>query len=159
MNTRLQVEHPVSEIITGLDLVEQQIRIAANQLLEYKQQQISMQGHAIECRINAEDPKNDFQPQPGKITKLKLPSSSDSVRLDTHIEEGYEVPPFYDSMIGKLIVRGETRKEAIAKTKQALQEITIEGIPTTIPTLLKVLSHKSFQDGSYSTKIMENIAV
>lgn len=156
MNTRLQVEHPVTEMATGIDIVKEQLKIAANHKLSISQSEITWNGHAIECRINAEDPQNNFRPSPGKITRFDPPEVSSKVRLDTHVKEGYEVPAFYDSMIAKLIVHGETRKEAIELMKQSLQSFEIEGIKTTIPLLQSILQNEEFLSGNYTTQFLEN---
>ncbi|RME04947.1 MAG: acetyl-CoA carboxylase biotin carboxylase subunit [Planctomycetota bacterium] len=156
VNTRLQVEHPVSEQITQVDIVQEQIKIAANAPLSYRQNEIRFQGHAIECRINAEDPERNFRPSPGKITRFR-PPTADYIRLDTHIHEGYTIPPFYDSMIAKLIVWGENRTQAIERTKQALEQFQIEGVKTTLNLLQKVLELDSFQNGTYHTKTLEEL--
>ena len=131
MNTRVQVEHPITEMVTGIDVVVEQLRIAAGYGLSYRQNEIHVHGHAIECRINAEDPKT-FAPSPGKITQYFSPSGC-GVRFDSHLYPGYEIPSYYDSLIGKLICHGQTREQAIAKTLQALDELIIEGIKTNIP--------------------------
>lgn len=131
MNTRVQVEHPVTEMITGLDIVVEQLKIAAGYGLSYHQDEITIRGHAIECRINAEDPKT-FMPSPGKIDQLFTPSGS-GIRFDSHLYQGYSIPSYYDSLIGKLICHGQTRRQAIAKTLHALDELVIEGIKTNIP--------------------------
>ncbi|MCX7761127.1 MAG: acetyl-CoA carboxylase biotin carboxylase subunit [Hydrogenothermaceae bacterium] len=153
MNGRIQVEHPVSEMITGIDLVAWQIRIADGQKLNIKQQDIRWNGHAIEFRINAEDPES-FTPSPGTITKLYIPGGF-GVRVDTHIYQGYTIPPFYDSLIAKLIVWGQTREEAIERGKRALKEFIIEGVKTTIPFHLKILEHPEFLKGSYTTSLVD----
>ncbi|MEJ5172758.1 MAG: acetyl-CoA carboxylase biotin carboxylase subunit [Hydrogenothermaceae bacterium] len=153
MNGRIQVEHPVSEMITGIDLVAWQIRIADGQKLNIKQQDIKWEGHAIEFRINAEDPET-FTPSPGTITKLYIPGGF-GVRVDTHIYQGYTIPPFYDSLIAKLIVWGKTREEAIERGKRALKEFIIEGVKTTIPFHLKILEHPEFLKGSYTTSLVD----
>jgi biotin carboxylase len=139
-NTRLQVEHPVTEMITGVDLVKEQIRIAFGERLSLRQKYIEFKGVAIECRINAEDPSNGFSPCPGLITEYNAPGGP-GVRVDTHVHCGYEIPPHYDALIGKLIVHKETRDEAIACMRRALQEFVIEGIKTTIPLYLDVFGH------------------
>ncbi|MBU2436855.1 MAG: acetyl-CoA carboxylase biotin carboxylase subunit [Candidatus Omnitrophica bacterium] len=154
MNTRIQVEHPITEMITGVDLVKEQIRIAAGQRLAYQQQDISCNSHSIECRINAEDPDNNFMPSPGKVT-FYSPSGGIGVRVDSHLYAGYSIPPYYDSLIAKLIVHADDRKQAIARMRRALGEFIIEGIKTTIPFHLKVLNHGDFQRGEYSTKFIE----
>ncbi|WP_369899703.1 acetyl-CoA carboxylase biotin carboxylase subunit [Bacillus manliponensis] len=150
MNTRLQVEHPVTEEITGLDLVEQQLRIASGEALSFTQDEVKRSGHAIEARVYAEDPKTFF-PSPGKITALTLPSS---IRIDHFVEEGVTITPFYDPMIAKIIAHGETREEAIQKLQSALQELQIEGIKTNTPMLLQVLEDEVFQGGIYTTSFV-----
>lgn len=159
MNKRIQVEHPVTEMITGLDIVEQQIKIAANHMLDKSQKDIRFQGHAIECRINAEDPANNFQPQPGKITKFQVPPepAEGKIRLDTFVEEGYQIPPFYDSMICKVIVWSDTRAKALEIMEKSLKSFVIEGIPTTIPFALRILQEPSFRQGHYHTQIVEEM--
>ncbi|CAM4248968.1 biotin carboxylase [Bacillus manliponensis] len=150
MNTRLQVEHPVTEEITGLDLVEQQLRIASGEALSFTQDEVKRSGHAIEARVYAEDPKTFF-PSPGKITALTLPSS---IRIDHFVEEGVTITPFYDPMIAKIIAHGETREEAIQKLQSALQELQIEGIKTNTSMLLQVLEDEVFQGGIYTTSFV-----
>ena len=132
MNTRIQVEHPVTEMVTGLDLVRLQLQVAAGDPLPLTQEQVTFTGHAIECRINAESPEQDFRPSPGRITRW-APPEGPGVRLDTHCFEGYVVPPFYDSLLGKLIVHGRDRAEALRRTKAALRTFEVEGVATTIP--------------------------
>jgi acetyl-CoA carboxylase biotin carboxylase subunit len=154
MNTRIQVEHPVTEAVTGIDLVRAQILVAAGEKLEFSQKSIMMAGHSIECRINAEDPFNDFRPCPGTITDFHLPGGM-GVRVDTHCYSGYEVPPNYDSMIAKLIVHAPTREAAIARMLRALDEFVIMGIKTTIPLHKRILQHALFAKGQYSTKFLE----
>src|SRR5207253_8779410 len=132
VNARIQVEHPVTELVTGIDLIKQQIRIAAGETLHLKQKDITQRGHAIECRINAEDPANNFRSSPGVITRWQPPGGP-GVRLDTHACQGYRVPPNYDSMVAKLLVHQPTRTEALACMKRALSEFVVEGIKTTIP--------------------------
>jgi acetyl-CoA carboxylase biotin carboxylase subunit len=151
MNCRLQVEHTVSEERTGKDLVIAQIEIAAGKALTWKQSDIPMSGHVIECRINAEDPANNFAPAPGKVTVWE-PPSGDGIRVDTHVEAGYVVPPFYDSLLAKLIVRGATRDDAIAKMIAALTAFRVEGVPTTIPMHIKILQSDAFRTGNYDTR-------
>jgi acetyl-CoA carboxylase biotin carboxylase subunit len=150
MNTRIQVEHPVTEVVTGVDLVKAQIRVASGEKLWLKQDDIKIKGHAIEFRINAEDPDKNFAPCPGKIDGYIAPGGP-GVRVDSHCYTGYTVPQYYDSMIAKLIVHGENRTEAIARGKRALDEFAITGINTTIPFHLKVLNHPKFISGDYST--------
>ncbi|MFC1529847.1 acetyl-CoA carboxylase biotin carboxylase subunit [Gemmatimonadota bacterium] len=146
MNTRIQVEHPVTEEVTGLDLVKEQIRIAAGEGLSVTQEEISFEGHSIECRINAEDPDNNFTPSPGRIESLHKPGGN-GIRVDTHIYAGYVIPPFYDSLLGKLICWAPTRAEAIARMKGALEEFVIEGVKTTIPLHLRIMSDPVFIEG------------
>jgi len=155
MNTRIQVEHPVTEIVSGIDLVKHQILVARGDKLNFSQKDITIKGHAIECRINAEDPSRNFMPSPGRIEKLILPGGP-GIRVDTHIYEGYTVPPFYDSLIVKLIAYGMNRAEAIERMQRALEEIKIEGIKTTIPLYQKIFEHPAFLSGRYSTKWLEN---
>ncbi|MDM5340610.1 acetyl-CoA carboxylase biotin carboxylase subunit [Fictibacillus enclensis] len=153
MNTRLQVEHPVTEEITGVDLVALQIKIAANEVLVLQQDDIKIKGHAIENRLYAEDPKTFF-PSPGTLTTLDLPK--DGVRLDFGVEQGNKVTPFYDPMIGKIITFGKDRKAAIEQMKQVLEEMKVEGIKTNLPLLQEILDSKAFTDGNYTTKFVEN---
>jgi acetyl-CoA carboxylase, biotin carboxylase subunit len=153
MNTRIQVEHPITEEVTDYDLVREQIKVAAG--IEISGKNYFPKMHAIECRINAEDYLNNFRPSPGKITNLHIPGGN-GIRVDTHIYDGYTVPPFYDSMIAKLIAVARTREEAIYKMKRALEEFVIEGIETTIPFHIKLMKDKRFFDGIYTTKFMEN---
>ncbi len=150
MNTRIQVEHPVTEMITGVDLVKEQIRIALGKPLSLTQKQVTIQGHAIECRINAEDVKENFRPSPGKITQLILPGGY-GVRIDTHIYPGYEVPPYYDSMLAKLIVYAPTRKEAIRKMIVALEQFMVDGITTNIEFHYSLLHTQEFISGDVDT--------
>ena len=154
VNARIQVEHPVTEMITGLDLIQQQIRIAAGEELPFKQRTVMSNGSAIEARINAEDPDAGFRGSPGKITKLRLPGGP-GVRWDSHVHEGYVVPPYYDSLIGKLIVHRPTRAESIACMRRALDEFTVEGIKTTIPLLRKIFNHSAFIEGKVDTTFIE----
>jgi acetyl-CoA carboxylase biotin carboxylase subunit len=159
MNTRLQVEHPVTEMISGRDIVQEQLRIAAGHRLSFTQEEISLKGHAIECRINAEDPSNDFVPSPGKIKSFepRLDAGPGEVRLDTHVREGYEIPVYYDSMICKVIAHGKDRKEAIATMSRALRDFRIEGIKTTIPLHLEILDSEVFRSGEYNTGSLDSI--
>jgi len=154
MNTRIQVEHPVTELITRIDLIKEQIRIAAGERLGVRQKDIQFSGHAIECRINAEDPAKNFTPSPGRI-ELFIPAGGPNVRVDSHAYTGYKIPSYYDSMIGKLIVWGRTREEALATMRRALEEMTIEGVKTTIPFQKQILAHKSFNEGKYDTGFVE----
>ncbi len=153
MNTRVQVEHCVTEMMTDIDIVKTGIRVAAGEKLPYKQEDIRIKGHVIECRINAEDPVT-YIPSPGKITKLIL-SGGPFVRVDTAMYEGYDIPPYYDSLIAKLLVWGEDRDEAIARMKRALGEFIVEGVSTTIPFHLKVMDNKVFQGGKFHTDFIE----
>jgi len=153
MNTRIQVEHPVTEMVSGKDLIAYQIRVAAGEELDLDH--VSLKGHAIEFRINCEDYLNDFRPAPGKVEKLLLPGGF-GVRVDTHLYEGYQVPVYYDSLLGKLIVWGESREEAIKRGKRALQEFVIGGkLKTTIPLHLQILENESFLRGDYDTRTLE----
>lgn len=154
MNTRIQVEHPVTEELTGVDIVCEQIKIAAGEKMDLKQDEIRFRGHVIECRINAEDPSKGFMPAPGKIETFNQPGGH-GVRLDTHAYSQYVIPPYYDSMIGKLIVRGRDRNEAIRKTLVALDEFVIEGIPTTIDFHKLILTHDNFVSGNFDTSFIE----
>jgi acetyl-CoA carboxylase biotin carboxylase subunit len=156
MNTRLQVEHPVTEMITGADIVEQQLRIAANEPLAISQDQVAINGHAIELRINAEDPAQGFKPDPGTISRFE-PPAGDGIRIDTHVTSGYRIPPFYDSMIAKLIVSGPTREAAIERAEQALAAFTIEGVKTTIPIHQRILGEPVFREGRYDTLWLERL--
>jgi acetyl-CoA carboxylase biotin carboxylase subunit len=153
MNTRLQVEHPVTELITGVDLVHLQLKVAAGEPLELTQDDIELRGHAIEFRITAEDPAIDFRPQTGTIEEY-LPPSGPGVRVDSHLYRGYDVPPHYDSLLAKLIVWAPTREEAIARGKRALNEYVIEGVPTTIPFHLKLLENELFRRGEAYTNFL-----
>jgi acetyl-CoA carboxylase biotin carboxylase subunit len=153
MNTRLQVEHPVTEMITGVDLVREQLRIAAGEKLSFRQEDIRIDGHAIECRINAEDPKT-FMPSPGLITLFHAPGGP-GVRIDSHIYSGYKVPPYYDSMIGKLVAHGADRDAAIARMKNALDEIVIEGIKTNVPLHQEIFQHDAFHRGGTDIHYLE----
>ncbi len=153
MNTRVQVEHPVTEMITGVDIVKEQLRIAAGEPLSHTQDDISIRGHAIECRINAEDPTN-FMPFPGRIDQFHAPGGP-GIRVDTHIYSGYTVPPYYDSMIGKLIAHGETRDSAIARMHNALSEMVIEGIKTNIPLQRDIMRDVAFQAGGANIHYLE----
>ena len=154
MNTRIQVEHTISEEITGVDLIKEQIRVAAGEKLSFTQKDIEITGHAIECRINAEDSENGFLPSSGTLEKY-IPSGGIGVRVDSHPYQNYEIPPYYDSMIAKLIVKGKDREEAIERMKRALTEFTIEGIDTTIPFHLKVLDNEYFKKGVIYTNFIE----
>ena len=148
MNTRIQVEHPVTELVTGIDLVRQQILIAAGERLPFKQEEIRLVGHAIECRINAEDPAHHFRPSPGKITALHMPGGP-GIRIDSAVYQGFTISPYYDSMIAKLIAYAPTRDEAIRKMKWALAEFLVEGVDTNIDFQLALLRDKNFETGQY----------
>ena len=156
MNTRIQVEHPITEAVTGIDLVKEQMRIACGEKIDHKQDDIKFNGCAIECRINAEDPDNDFMPSPGKILTFNAPGGR-GVRLDTHVYQGYEISPYYDSMIGKLIVHGKDRTEAISICKRALEEFVVEPIKTTIPFHKRVMASSAFIRGRFSTDFVERL--
>ena len=155
MNTRLQVEHPITEAITGIDIVREQIRIASGAALGYTQDDITFSGHAIECRINAEDPET-FVPCPGKIAEWHAPAGGLGIRVDSEIYSGYTIPPFYDSMIAKLIVHGKTRNAALMRLRRALEEFVIEGVKTTIPLHQEIISQAEFIDGQYNIHWLEN---
>lgn len=154
MNTRIQVEHPITEMRTGIDIVKEQIKIAAGEKLNLKQKQIEFKGHSIECRINAENPNKNFMPCPGKINEINLPGGN-GVRIDTAIYSGYEIPPYYDSMIAKLIVHGTTRNEAIAKMKRSLEELVIDGVETNRDFLFDIIRKPNFIRGDFDTSFIE----
>src|SRR5215203_1095717 len=156
MNTRIQVEHPVTETLTGVDLVKEQLRVAGGESLSLKQEDVPFEGHAIEFRINAEDPEKDFMPSPGEITFLEVPGGP-GVRVDSANYQGYKIPPFYDSMVGKLIVWALTRDEAINRARRALREYRLEGIKTTIPLHLRLLEDDAFRSGEYHTGYLEEL--
>lgn len=153
MNTRIQVEHPVTEMVTGFDLVKEQIRVAAGEKLSFTFYNQRLRGHAIECRVNAEDPSRNFQPCPGTITAFHPPGGP-GVRVDTHIYAGYTVPPYYDSLIAKVIVHGIDRAEALARMRQALDSFIVEGVTTTIPVLRRIIDHPDFVAGTVDTKFL-----
>ncbi len=157
MNTRVQVEHPITEMVTGVDIVKEQIRIAAGEKLSYRQDDIRISGHAIECRINAENPSRNFAPCPGMIDYLLMPSGGIGLRVDSAIYQGYEIPPYYDSMLAKVIVHGKDREEAIAKMKRALYEFVIDGVDTNIEYQNKILNNKKFEKCQYNTSFLENV--
>ncbi|UTL71250.1 acetyl-CoA carboxylase biotin carboxylase subunit [Bacillus halotolerans] len=158
MNTRIQVEHPVTEMVTGTDLIKEQIRVASGMELTLKQEDVLFEGWAIECRINAENPSKNFMPSPGEI-KMYLPPGGLGVRVDSAAYPGYTIPPYYDSMIAKVITYGKTRDEAVARMKRALSEFVIEGIETTIPFHIKLLEHETFVSGEFNTKFLETYDV
>ncbi|PFN86173.1 acetyl-CoA carboxylase biotin carboxylase subunit [Bacillus thuringiensis] len=154
MNTRIQVEHPVTEMVTGMDLIKEQILVASGEKLSLQQEEVQFNGWAIECRINAENPAKKFMPSPGKV-EMYLPPGGFGIRVDSAVYPGYSIPPFYDSMVAKLIVHGKTREEAIAKMKRALSEFVIEGVHTTIPFHLQLLDYPDFVKGEFNTKFLE----
>ncbi len=154
MNTRIQVEHPVTEMVTGIDLIAEQLRIAGGEPISVTQDQVALRGHAIECRINAEDSTHNFRPAPGRITGW-LPPGGPGVRVDSHVYTGYDIPPFYDSLIGKLIVWGNDRNAALKRMKRALNECAVTGIPTTIDFHLTLLERDEFLNGDVHTKFVE----
>jgi acetyl-CoA carboxylase biotin carboxylase subunit len=154
MNTRIQVEHPVTELVTGVDLVKEQIKVASGEPLKFTQDEVTFKGWAIECRINAENPEKKFMPSPGKI-KMYLPPGGLGVRVDSAAYPGYSIPPYYDSMIAKVITYGHTREEAISRMKRALGEFVVEGVHTTIPFHIKLLNHEKFVEGDFNTKFLE----
>ncbi|MHB9137833.1 MAG: acetyl-CoA carboxylase biotin carboxylase subunit [Victivallaceae bacterium] len=154
MNTRIQVEHPVTEEITGFDLIKEQIRVAAGEKLSFSQKDVQIHGHVIECRINAEDPYNNFTPSPG-LVNLFIPSGSIGVRVDSHVYSGYRIPPYYDSMIAKLIIKGKDRAHCLSICRRALDEFIIEGVKTTIPLTQAIINNKDFTDGKYDTGFLE----
>ena len=154
MNTRVQVEHPITEQITGIDIVKEQLRIAAGNPLSFTQDDIKLRGHAIECRINAEDPRT-FIPSPGKINRFHTPGGP-GIRWDSHIYESYVVPPYYDSMIGKLIAYNDDRESAIARMRQALHELVIDGIKTNVPLLQDLMNDEAFNKGGFNIHYLEH---
>ncbi|MFW6162787.1 MAG: acetyl-CoA carboxylase biotin carboxylase subunit, partial [Planctomycetota bacterium] len=155
MNCRIQVEHPVTEMVTGIDIVKEQVRVAAGERLGYRQDDIRMEGAAIECRINAEDPANGFRPDPGTVTRFYAPGGP-GVRVDSHAYAGYRIPPNYDSLIAKLIVHRRNREEARLCMRRALEEFVIEGVKTTVPLYLEVFGHSAFVSGRVDTTFIEN---
>ena len=154
MNTRIQVEHPVTEMVTGVDLIKEQIKIADRERLSLTQEEVSLSGWAIECRINAEDPDNGFMPSPGKV-ETYLPPGGFGVRVDSAVYPGYVIPPFYDSMVAKLITYGATRTEAMQRMKRALSEFKVDGVKTTIPFHQRLFNHEKFVEGDFNTKFLE----
>lgn len=154
MNTRIQVEHPVTEMVTGIDLIKEQIRISAGEELLLRQENIHLQGHSIECRINAEDPSHNFRPSPGKIETIHIPGGN-GIRVDTAMYEGYEIPPYYDSMIAKLIVKSDTREDAIAKMRSALGEFVVDGVTTNLDFQYDIINNASFVQGNITTSFIE----
>ena len=158
MNTRIQVEHPVTEMITGVDLIQQQLRVASGEHLSFRQEDITFKGWSIECRINAENPAKNFMPSAGRVD-MYLPPGGMGVRIDSAMYSGYSIPPYYDSMVAKLITFADTREEAVAKMKRALSEFVIEGVFTTIPFHLKLMDHEVFKSGDFNTKFLEKYDV
>jgi acetyl-CoA carboxylase biotin carboxylase subunit len=154
MNTRIQVEHPISEEITGVDLIKEQLRVAAGEKLGFSQKDLAIRGHAIEFRVNAENPYRDFTPSPGRISFVNLPGGL-GVRVDSHVYSGYDIPPHYDSMIGKIIVHAMTRQEALSRMTRALSEFMIDGVHTTVPLGLALMADARFQQGDYTTTFLE----
>ena len=150
MNTRIQVEHPVTEMVSGVDLIKEMISIAQGNPLSVKQEEIHLQGHAIECRINAEDPEHNFRPCPGVIRQVHLPGGK-GVRIDTAVYSGYEIPPYYDSMIAKVIVHGRDRSEAVDKMRSTLGELIIDGVTTNVDFQYEILNNEDFQSGDITT--------
>jgi len=156
MNTRIQVEHPVTEMITGVDLVKEQLRIASGEPLAIRQQDVRLTGHAIECRINAEDHAAGFAPCPGRVERYRPPGGP-GVRVDSHLESGYDVPPFYDSLLAKVICWGRDRDEALARMTRALNEMQVEGVKTTVPFHLQLLAHERFRAGDVNTRFVHDV--
>jgi acetyl-CoA carboxylase biotin carboxylase subunit len=156
VNARLQVEHPVTEMVTGLDLVEEQLRVASGEPLRHKQRNIVFRGHAVECRLNAEDPRRGFAPAPGRIN-MYCPPIGRGIRMDTHVYSGYVVPPYYDSMLAKLIVHDRTREEALKRMTRALGELVLEGLPTTVPFLKDVCGQAKFVAADYDTSFVTSV--
>lgn len=154
MNTRIQVEHPVTEMVTDIDIVKEQLKIASGEILSIKQEDVKISGYAIECRINAEDPENNFMPSPGKISYLLMPGGGNGLRIDSAVYAGYVIPPFYDSMIAKIITRGKTRMEAIQKMKRALSEFLIEGIKTNIDFQMEILNNEKYINCDFDTSFI-----
>jgi len=156
MNTRVQVEHPVTEEVTGFDIIKEQIRVASGRRLSLPPKELKLRGHAIECRINAEDPDNNFIPSPGTITEYNVPGGA-GIRIDTHVYRGYKIPPYYDSMMAKIIAKGKDREEAIERMQRALDEFVIEGVKTTIPLHKRILDNENFLRNNYSTMFIEKL--
>ena len=156
MNTRIQVEHPVTEMITGVDLVKQQLRIASGEPLAIRQEDVRLEGHAIECRINAEDHLSGFAPCPGHVARFRAPGGP-GVRVDSHLEAGYDVPPFYDSLLAKVICWGRDRDEALSRMMRALGEMQVEGVRTTVPFHLELLAHERFRAGDVNTRFVHDV--
>ena len=157
MNTRIQVEHPITEMVTGIDLVKKQLEIAAGEPIGIAQDEVQLTGHAIECRINAENPAFNFAPSPGKIENLFLPSGGLGLRVDSGMYSGYRIPPYYDSMIAKIIVHGETRFEALMKMQRALGELVTEGVITNADFQMDLISHPQVIAGDYDTAFLQEV--
>ena len=157
MNTRIQVEHPVTEMVIGKDLVKAQVRLALGEKIPKELGSFKLRGHAIECRINAEDPSKNFIPSPGKVEEFHAPGGN-GVRMDSHVYEGYEIPPYYDSLIGKLIVHADDRRVAISRMQRALEELIIEGPKTTIPFHQAIMRDSAFQSGDFHTGFLETFS-
>jgi acetyl-CoA carboxylase biotin carboxylase subunit len=155
MNTRIQVEHPVTEMVTGIDIVKEQIRVAQGEALRIRQHHVRLQGHAVECRINAEDPERDFRPAPGEVLGVQLPGGP-GIRIDSHVFAGYRVPPFYDSLLAKLLAWGRDRDEALARMRRALREMRVDGVPTTIAFHERLLDDERFRRGEVHTRFVED---
>ncbi|NNE44401.1 MAG: acetyl-CoA carboxylase biotin carboxylase subunit, partial [Gemmatimonadetes bacterium] len=154
MNARIQVEHPVTELVTGRDLVKEQILVASGEKLSFRQEDVKFEGHAIECRVNAEDPARNFAPCPGTVTNLHLPGGP-GVRVDTHLFAGASIPPYYDSLVAKLLTHGRDRTEAIQRMRRALSEFSLEGVQTTVPLLSEIMVDPVFLSGKYDTSFLE----
>jgi len=154
MNTRLQVEHPITEAVSGVDIVKEQIKIASGERLSLQQRKLKFNGVAIECRINAENPADGFRSSPGRITQF-IPPGGPGIRLDTHAYSGYEVPPYYDSLIAKLIAYGPDRASALNTMRRALQEFVVDGVKTTIPFYRDLLEHRSYASGNYDIRFVD----
>jgi len=157
MNTRIQVEHPITEMVTDIDLVKEQIKIASGNPISFEQKDVKISGYSIECRVNAEDPDNNFAPSPGKISYLLIPGGGNGLRIDSAVYAGYTIPPYYDSMIAKVITKGKTREEAIVKMKRALSEFVIEGIKTNIDFHLDLLNNEMYQKGQFDTSFITSL--
>ncbi len=157
MNTRIQVEHPVTEMVTDIDLIKEQLKIASGEPISFEQKDVCISGHSIECRINAEDPDNNFAPSPGKISYLLMPGGGNGLRVDSAVYAGYTIPPYYDSMIAKVITKGKDRNEAIAKMKRALDEFVIEGIKTNIDFQLELLNNDMYRKGEFDTSFISKL--
>ena len=155
MNTRIQVEHPITEMVTGIDIMKEQIRVAAGEPLSFSQRDVRIEGHSIECRINAEDPEHGFRPCPGTVGQLYVPGGF-GVRVDSAVYSGYTIPPFYDSMIAKLIVHAKDRQTAILRMKRALGEFVVEGITTNIEFQYQILNNPAYRSGAFDTGFIEN---